>query len=94
MYSTDVSSLHQSTGRLSVPGYPTPKDYMSKDKPMTHVDCESRTRSIVRSSMPTCQDNWMSTGRAVVYYAQTAHPFRVGIKCQHGSHSAVADNHI
>ena len=33
--------------------------------------------------MHTCQGNCMVIGRAVVHYAQTAHTFSAGIKCQY-----------
>ena len=59
---------------------------MSKDKPgisMTRVTCVSKLRVVVIRSMPPCPGNWMSIGRAVVYYARAAHAVCVGIKCWH-----------
>ena len=35
--------------------------------PMTHVACESKLRSVVKSSMHLCPGNWVAIGRAVVY---------------------------
>ena len=59
-----------------------------KNKPstaMTQVACESKLRSVVRSSMHPCPENLIAIGRAVVYYAQAAHAFSAGIKCRHCS---------
>ena len=42
---------------------------MSKNKPrtsMTHVACESKLRSVVKSTMHPCPGNWMGNGRLVV----------------------------
>ena len=50
---------------------------------MTHVPCESKLRSVVRSSMPPCPWNMVAIGHAVVYYARYAHAFSAGIKCRH-----------
>ena len=44
---------------------------------MTHVACESKLRSLVRSFIHPWPRNWVTIGRAVVYYA------RAGIKCHH-----------
>ena len=35
------------------------------------------------SSMHLCQGNWVTIGRAVVYYAWAAHAFSTGVKCWH-----------
>ena len=43
--------------------------------PMTHAACESKLRSVVRSSAHPSQGNWMGTGRAVVYYARAGQAF-------------------
>ena len=59
---------------------------MSNNRPstsMTHVPCESKLRSFVRSSMHLCPGNVVAIGRAVVYYARAAHTFSAGIKCRH-----------
>ena len=43
-----------------------------KHKPsisMTHVACESKLRSVARSSLQPCPGNWVAIERAVVYYA-------------------------
>ena len=66
----------------------TPLHNISKHKPSTsttHVACESELRSVVRSSMHPCPENWVTIGRAVVYNLRTAHAFNAGIKCQHCS---------
>ena len=49
---------------------------------MTH-ECESKLRSVVRSSMQTYPGNRVAIGRAVVYYAWAAREFSAGIKCRH-----------
>ena len=57
-----------------------------KNKPSTattQVACESKLRSVVRSSMHPCPENLVAIGRAVVNYAQDAHAFSAGIKCRH-----------
>ena len=59
---------------------------MSKNKlstSMTHVACESKLRSVVRSFIHPSPRNWVTIGRAVVYYAWAAHAFSAGIKCRH-----------
>ena len=63
-----------------------PMDSMSKNKPrtsMTHVACESKPRSIMRSSRHPCTGNRVTTGFAAVYYGRAAHIFSAGIKCWH-----------
>ena len=51
---------------------------------MTHLACESKIRSVVRSSMhPYPGDLVVAIGRAVVYYAQASQVFSAGIECQH-----------
>ena len=50
---------------------------------MTHVTCELKLRSIVRSSMNPCLGNWVAIGRAVVYYARAANAISAGINCRH-----------
>ena len=52
---------------------------------MTHVACESKLRSFVRSSMHLCPGNVVAIGRAFVYNARAAHIFSAGIKCRHCS---------
>ena len=57
-----------------------------KNKPSTsigHVACKSKLRSGVRSFMHPWPEKWVVIGHAVVYYAQAAHTFSAGIKCQY-----------
>ena len=73
----------------------TPKDDMSKNKPSTsmdHLACESKLRSVVRSSMHPCPGIWVEIGRAVVYYARAARAFSAGIKCRHCTLSIIILN--
>ena len=47
-----------------------------KNKPstsMSHLACELKLCSIVRSSMHPCPRNWMAIRHVVVYFARTAH---------------------
>ena len=48
---------------------------------MSQVACESKLRSVIRSSIHPCQCNWVGIGHTVVKYAQAAHAFSAGIKC-------------
>ena len=67
-------------------GCKSPMANMSKNKPnilMTHEACESKLRSVVRSSMHPYPGNRVAIGRAVVYYAWAAREFSAGIKCRH-----------
>ena len=50
---------------------------------MTGVACESKPRSVVRSSIHPCQGNWLTTGHAVAYYDRAVQAFSAGIKCWH-----------
>ena len=50
---------------------------------MTHVACEFKLRSVVRSSMHPCPNNRVAIERAVVYFARAAYTFSAGIKCRH-----------
>ena len=57
-----------------------------KNKPntwMTHIACESKLLSLVRSSMHSWQGSWVAIGHAVVYSTWAAHAFSAGIKCLH-----------
>ena len=54
---------------------------------MTHEACESKLRSVVRSSVHPYPGNWVAIGRAVVYYAWAARTFSAEIKCRHCSGS-------
>ena len=93
-YSADIQFLHQSTGRLPVPGCETPMDNVSKNKPstsVTHVACESRLLSIERLSMSLCPGNWVAIGSAVVYHAQASHVFSAGIMCRHCRRASVGN---
>ena len=56
---------------------------------MTHIACESKQRSVVRSSIHPRPKNWVAIGRAVVYYARAAHTFSAGIKCRHCTYAPV-----
>ena len=37
---------------------------------MTHVACELKLRSIMKSLMYPCPGNWVAIGRTVIYYAR------------------------
>ena len=50
---------------------------------MTHVACDEKLRSVVRSSMHPCPVNWVPIGRAVVYHAPAAQAFNAEFKCRH-----------
>ena len=70
---------------------------MSKNKQntlMTHEACESKLRSVVRSSMHPYPGNWVAIGYAVVYYAWAARIFSAGIKCRHCSLSALVQSSL
>ena len=76
-YFTEIQFLQQSAGRLPVPGYTNTMDNMSKNKPntsITHVGCESKLRSTVRSSMHPYPGDWVVIGRhsPIVHYARAA----------------------
>ena len=63
-----------------------PIDNMSENKPstsMTHVACESKLRSVVRSFIHPGLRNWVTIGRAIVYYYRAAHALSARIKCRH-----------
>ena len=49
---------------------------------MTHVACDEKLRSVVRSSMHPCPGNWVTIGRAVVYYARAAQASSAEFKCR------------
>ena len=50
---------------------------------MTHVACGSKLRSVVRSSLHPCPGNWVTIGRAAMYYARAVHAFSAALKCRH-----------
>ena len=50
---------------------------------MTHEACESKLRSVVRSSKHPHPGNCVAIRHAVVYYAWAAREFSAGIKCRH-----------
>ena len=50
--------------------------------PMTHTTYEENLRSVERSSMHLCPENWVALGRPVVHYARDAHTLSAEIKCQ------------
>ena len=59
---------------------------MSKNKPntlMTHEACESKLRSVVRSSIHPYPEKLVAIGHAVEYCAWAAHEFSAGIKCRY-----------
>ena len=96
-----VKAFNPYSSQLDVCQYlvvPTPMDNMSKNMPssfMSHVACEYKLWSVVRSSMH--QGNWVTIKHAVVYYAQAAHAFSAGIKsrhcrCKDGSHAMKTKN--
>ena len=54
----------------------TPMDNVKKPTTlMTHAACESKLRSVVRSSMHQFLGHLVALWCAVVYYAQAAHAF-------------------
>ena len=64
---------------------PTAMNDMLENKPstsMAHVACESKLRSLVRSTKHPYPEQWMAIGPAVVnmYYAGAALAFTAGIK--------------
>ena len=50
---------------------------------MTHVACESKLHSVLRSSMYPCPLSRVAIGRVFMYYARAARAFSAGIKCRH-----------
>ena len=50
---------------------------------MTHIVCESKLHSVLRSSMHPCPVNHVAIGCVVVYHARDAHASSTGIKCWH-----------
>ena len=50
---------------------------------MTHVDCKSEVRSVIRSFLHQYPKKWVAIGHVVVYYARSAHRFSARIKCRH-----------
>ena len=49
---------------------------------MTHVACESKLRSLIRSPIHPFQRNRVAFGHTVVYYGRAAHAFSAVIKCR------------
>ena len=77
-YSTAIQFLHQSTGRLPVPGCTNTHGWQVKSKPSTsliHVAWESKLHSVVRSFMHPWQGDYLVIGRTVVCYAWAAQAF-------------------
>ena len=65
--------------------YKKPMNNISNNKLrilILHITCESKLRSVVRSSVHPCSGHWVAIGRAVVYHSQAAHAFCAGIKCR------------
>ena len=82
--------MHQSTGRLQVPGCKNTRRQQFKNKrstPMTHIAFETNVRVVLKSHMHPCQGNCVATGRVVVNYARAARSFSAGIKCRHCTHT-------
>ena len=50
---------------------------------MTHVDCKSEVRLVIRSFLHPYPKKWVAIGHAVVYHARSAHRFSARIKCRH-----------
>ena len=50
---------------------------------MANEACESKLRSVARSSMHLSPGNRVAIGHAVVHYARSVHQFCAGIKCWH-----------
>ena len=72
----------------------TPMDNMSKSKlhvrtSLTHVACDSKLLSVVRSSMPRKVGGNQGYS-CVLCCAQAAHAFNAGIKCWHGTFRAIS----
>ena len=61
---------------------------------MTHVACESKLRSSVRSSVHPRPGNWVAIESAVVYHIRAARAFSAGIKCRHCIYVANANQRI
>ena len=60
---------------------------------MTHVACESKLRSVERSSMHPCPGNWVAIVRAVVHSTLAAHALSAGkkyLRCTSLSHSSIS----
>ena len=53
---------------------------------MTHVDCKSEVRLVIRSFLHPYPKKWVAIGHAVVYYARSGHRFSARIKCRHCTH--------
>ena len=87
-----VQTFNSCTGRPDVRQclvVQIPMNNMSKNKPstpMTHVACDSKLRSVVRSYMHQGPVKRVAIGHAVVYNARAAHTFSAGIKCRHYVH--------
>ena len=79
MYSTDVQFLHQSTGRLPVPGYTNINAYLWPVKKAKHSDNPRGSRIKPTFSYEGIH-TWVDIGHAVVYYARATHSFIAGIK--------------
>ena len=66
----------------------TPMDNLPKKETstsMTHVACESKLRSFVRSSVHPCPGDWVAIERLAVHHAPAAQAFGAGIECRHCS---------
>ena len=50
---------------------------------MTHVDCTSKVRLVIRSFLHPYPKTWVAIGHAIMYYARSAHIFSARIKCRH-----------
>ena len=63
--------------------HPWIKSKNKSRRSMTHIACESKLHSVVRSSMHPCSGNWVAIGHMIVYFARAGHTFSVGIRCRH-----------
>ena len=86
---TTIQVFNSCTSQPDVCQCPVVQTHMenkSKNKPsisMTHVACESKLCSVVRSSLHPCAENWVAIGCAVVYNDRAAQAISTGIKCRH-----------
>ena len=82
---TTVQTVNSCTSRPDVLQCLVVKIICQKRKPstpMTHVTCEPKLHSALRSCIHPCPGNWVAIGCVVVYYARAAHAFSAGIRYQ------------
>ena len=97
MYNVRTLYVHKCEPKLYVQYMyivrPVPAGTSNKNRPstpITHVACESKLRSVVRSSMHPYSGNLLAIGRVVVHYSLATHTFSAGIKCQHSTEYEVS----